>query len=70
MSNHDHWLEFQGGCYDRVPSCQECGYELCEHGLCRHCTGCAPCDAEEEAAHLNRKPPQSIPAPAKQRKIG
>ena len=68
MSNHDHWLESQGGCYDQVPSCQKCGYELCEHGLCRYCAGCAPCDVEDEA--VSKKPPLSIPAQAAQRKLG
>ena len=70
MSNHDHWLEHQGGCYDQIPSCQKCGYELCEHGLCRYCAGCSPCEAEDEAEHVNRKLPQSIPAQAAQRKTG
>lgn len=68
MSTHDRWLEHQGGCYDQVPSCQKCDYELCEHGLCRYCAGCPPCDVEDEA--VTKKPPLSIPAQATQRKTG
>ncbi len=70
MSNHDRWLEFQGGCYDQVPSCAKCGYELCEHSVCLYCVGCALCDAQDEAEQHSRKPPASIPARGQQRKTG
>jgi hypothetical protein len=70
MSNHEHWLEFQGGCYGESPCCDECGYELCEHAICRHCIGCANCDADEETEQLTRKPSISVPARTQQRKTG
>jgi hypothetical protein len=70
MSNHDHWLERQGGCYDQIPSCRECGYELCEHGLCRYCAGCAPCDAEEEAERISKKPAAAVPSRTDKRIAG
>ena len=68
MSNHDQWLEQQGGVYDQLPSCRKCGYELCEHLLCRHCDGCFACEEEEE--QVAKKPPVSIPARSNQRKTG
>lgn len=70
MNDHDRWLEMQGGCYDELPSCEKCGYELCDHGLCRSCIGCSACDDEEEAEQKTRKPSVSVPARAEQRKTG
>ena len=70
MSNHDLWLEIQGGCYDQLPLCDKCGYELCNHQVCRSCIGCVSCDDEEEKEQLTRKPSVSVPARADQRKTG
>ncbi len=68
MSDHDLWLEMQGGCYDQSPTCEKCGYELCEHGACRSCVGCVACEDEEE--QLMRKRPASVPLDAERRKTG
>jgi len=68
MSEHDQWLEEQGGVYDQLPACEKCGYELCEHSLCRHCDECFACEEEEE--QFAKKPPASIPARGDQRKAG
>lgn len=70
MSDYDQWLEFQGGCYEELPCCEQCGYELCKHAVCRHCIGCANCDAEEAAEQVAKKPPASESITAKQQKIG
>ncbi len=70
MSNHDQWLEFQGGCYAQAPSCSKCGYELCEHGNCAYCTGCVLCDAEEEVSHGAKKSSSATPPVEKHRKAG
>jgi len=68
MSEHDQWLEQQGGVYDQLPACEKCGYELCEHSLCRHCDQCFACEEEEE--QFAKKPPVSIPARGDRRKTG
>ncbi len=70
MSNYDQWLERQAGCYDREPSCPKCGYDLCEHGVCASCFGCALCDADEQPEQPTRKRPQPASDRPRRRKAG
>ncbi len=70
MSEYDHWLHCQGGCYDAALCCHKCGEELCEHGVCPCCVGCAICDGEEEIGPASKKPSVAFAAENESRKAG